>query len=178
VNNNHTSLNFAGNFAAGNQTAINNLLVLDVPFEFNTTLGNGSAFRAFGDVAYNFDGKDRARKYGRTDLDDEVCAWQLGLQYGKAKLKGEWDAKVSYQQTGLFALDPNLVDSDIFDSRVNVEGLALNANYQLSDAVAFTVTYANGKTKDKSAISAGAGDLGIPTLKSYNLLQIDIVAKF
>jgi hypothetical protein len=70
------------------------------------------------------------------------------------------------------------VDSDIFDSRTNVEGVVFSSNYQLSDAVTFTLTYANGKTKDKSAISAGSGDMAIPTFKSYNLLQLDVVAKF
>lgn len=178
VNNKRTSLNFAGAYSATNQTAINNLFVFDVPVTYTTTLSDGKALSVFGDFAYNFDGKDRARKYGRADLDSEVYAWQLGTQYGKAKLKGEWDAKVFYQQSGLFALDNNLVDSDLFESRTNIEGVVLNANYQLSDAVTFTVTYAKGKTKDKSAISAGAGDIGIPTFKDYNLLQLDFVAKF
>ncbi len=178
VNNNRDAKTFVGAFSPTNQTAINNLFVLDVPVTYTTALATGIPFSVFGDFAYNFDGKDRARKYGRADLDDEVFAWQLGAQYGKAKKKGEWDAKAFYQQTGLFALDANLVDSDLFDSRVNAEGFVLGANYQLSDAVVFSLTYANGKTKDKSAISAGSGDLGLPTMKSFNLLQLDFVAKF
>lgn len=178
VNNKRTSLNFAGAYSAANQTAINNLFVLDIPVTYTTTLAGGTPASIFGDFAYNFDGKDRARKYGRADLDSEAYAWQLGAQYGKAKLKGEWDAKIFYQQTGLFSLDNNLVDSDLFDSRTNTEGVVLNANYQLSDAVTFTLTLANGKTKDKSAISAGAGDIGIPTFKDFNLVQLDFVAKF
>jgi len=178
VNNEHNSKTFNGSYSAANNTAINNLLVLDIPVELNTTLANGTVLRTFGDLAYNFDGDDRAAKYGRPDLDDEVWAWQLGLQYGKAKLRGEWDVKVFYQETGLFSLDPNLVDSDLFDSRVNTKGFAATANYQLTDAVTFTVTYANAKTKNNSAISPGAGDIGIPTLKDYGLLQLDFVAKF
>lgn len=178
VNNERTSLNFAGAFSPTNQAAINNLTVIDVPVEFNTTLANGSAFRAFGDFAYNLDAEDRARKYGRADLDSEGWAWQAGVQYGKAKLKGEWDLKAFYQQTGLFALDVNLVDSDLFDSRTNVEGVVVGLNYQLTDAITFTTTFANGKTKDKSAISAGSGDMGTTAFKDYNLLQLDIVAKF
>lgn len=178
VNNERTSLNFAGNFSPSNMTAINNLFVVDVPVEFSTSLPNGAAFRAFGDIAYNIDGKDRARKFGRADLDNESWAWQAGVQYGKAKLRGEWDLKVFYQQTGLVALDPNLVDSDLFDSRVNIEGAVVGLNYQLTDAITFTATYANGKTKDKSAISAGSGDMGTTAFKDYNLLQLDVVAKF
>jgi hypothetical protein len=178
VNNKRTSKTFAGAFSASNQTAINNLTVIDVPVEFNTSLANGAAFKVFGDLAYNMDGEDRARKFGRADLDSEVYAWQLGAQYGKAKLRGEWDVKAFYQETGLFALDVNLVDSDLFDSRVNTKGFVLAANYQLADSVTFTITYANGKTKNLSAISAGSGDIGIPTLKDFGLLQLDIVAKF
>jgi hypothetical protein len=174
----NSNINFAGSFSPANQTAINNLFVIDVPFEYNTTLPTGAAFKVFGDVAYNLDGDKRAKKYGRPDLDNEVWAWQLGAQYGKAKLKGEWDAKLFYQQTDLFALDANLVDSDLFDSRVNTEGVVGNVNYQLSDAVTLTVTYADGKTKNKSAISAGSGDLKVPTYKDYQLLQLDVVAKF
>lgn len=178
INNQRTSKTFFGNFGPSNATAINNLTVVDVPFEFNTVLPTGAAGRFFGDVAYNLDGEDRARKFGRSDLDSENWAWQAGFQYGKAKLKGEWDAKVLYQQTGLVALDPNLVDSDIFDSRTNIEGVVAGFNYQLSDAVVFNFIWANGKTKDKSAVSPGAGDIGVTTFKSFNLVQLDIVAKF
>ncbi len=178
VNNKPTAKTFAGAFTAANATAINNLAVLDLPFEYATVVKGDTPFRLFGDLAYNTDGKNRAQKYGRPDLDNQVWAWQLGLQYGKAKLKGEWDAQVYYQQTDLFALDPNLVDSDIFDSRVNVEGIVFGANYKLTNAVTFTATYANGKTRDKSAISPGAGDVGITTLNKYNLLQLDVVTKF
>ena len=50
---------------AYNQAGINDLLVLEIPVEFdfkifNTVLGTLQA-RLFGDVAYNFDGDDRAR---------------------------------------------------------------------------------------------------------------------
>lgn len=169
---------FAATFTPTTQNGINNLFIFDLPVDYTMKLGNGAPLKLFGDVAYNADGDERARKYGRPDLDNEVWAWQLGAQYGKAKKKGDWDAKAFYQQTDLFALDPNLVDSDLFDSRVNMEGVVLGANYQLTDALTFSVTYANGETKNKSAISAGSGDLSLPTMKSFSLLQLDIIAKF
>jgi polyhydroxyalkanoate synthesis regulator phasin len=178
VNNKTTSKTFAGAFSPTNVSAINNLLVLDLPFEYNFALPGAGASRVFGDLAYNADGKQRAKKFGRPDLDNQVYAWQLGYQYGKAKLKGEWDAKLYYQETGLFALDPNLVDSDIIDSRTNVKGLILTANYLITDAVTFTFTYANGAGKNKTAVSAGSGDIGLATLNKFNLLQFDVVAKF
>jgi hypothetical protein len=178
VNNKPTSKTFAGAFSPTNVSAVNNLFVLDLPFAYTFTLPGSVPSRVFGDIAYNADGKSRARKFGRPDLDNQVYAWQLGYQYGSAKLKGEWDAKLYYQETGLFAVDPNLVDSDLFDSRTNVKGLIFSANYMLSDALTFTLTYANGAGKNKTAVSAGAGDVGFTTLNKFNLLQFDVVAKF
>lgn len=177
VNNKRTSTTFNKNFSPSNLTAINNIFVLDVPVEYDFNLA-ATPSRAFADVAYNFDGKKRAKKFGRQDLDSQVYAYQVGFQYGKPKLKGEWDAKVFYQQTDLFALDANLVDSDIFDSRVNMKGVVFGADYLLTDAVTFSLTYANGRASNKSAVSAGSGDIGITTLNKYNLLQVDFVAKF
>ena len=178
VNNKPTAKTFAGAFSPTNVSAINNLVVVDMPFEYSFTAAGLAPSRVFGDLAYNLDGKQRAKKFGRADLDNQVYAWQLGYQYGKAKLKGEWDAKLYYQATGLFALDPNLVDSDIFDSRTNMNGLILTTNYQLTDALTFTFTAANGAAKNKTAVSAGSGDIGIAQLNKLNLLQFDVVAKF
>jgi len=172
--------NFAGSFTVTNAAAINDLLVLDVPFEYDWVMAD-SPQRIFADFAYNFSGDERARRYGRPDLDNQNKAYQIGYQYGKAKLKGEWDAKIYYQATGLFSVDQNLIDSDIFDSRVNMKGFALSVNYQLTDAVTATITYANGKRKESSEATIGQSgepDLGGTTLAKYNLFQADVVLKF
>lgn len=175
-----TQKNFAGSFTVANAAAVNDLFILDVPLEYDWVM-NDVALRVFGDVAYNMSGDDRARRYGRPDLDGEDKAYQFGFQYGKAKLKGEWDAKVFYQATGLFSVDQNLIDSDIFDSRVNMKGFAFTANYQITDAVTATFTYARGKRKNASEATPGQSgepDLGGSTLTKYNLFQADLVLKF
>jgi hypothetical protein len=178
VNNTPSAKNFGGAFGPANTAAINNLLVLDMPVDYTFTIPGGVVNRVFADVAYNTDGKARAEKFGRPDLNDQVYAWQLGYQYGKAKHKGDWDAKAFYQYTGLFALDPNLVDSDIFDSRVNMKGVVFGANYLITDAITFSFTYANGAASKNTAVTAGSGDLTLPTVNKFNLLQFDVVAKF
>jgi hypothetical protein len=178
VNNKPGAKNFGGAFSPANTAAINNLLILDMPVDYTFTIPGGVVNRIFGDVAYNTDGKERAKKFGRTDLNNQVYAWQLGYQYGKAKHKGDWDAKAYYQYTGLFALDPNLVDSDIFDSRVNMKGVVFGVNYLITDAVTFSFTYANGAAGKNTAVTAGSGDLTLPTINKFNLLQFDVVAKF
>ena len=169
---------FKGAFTATNAAAVNNLTVIDVPVEYDW-VANGVPVRAFGDFAYNLDGKDRAAKWGRPDLDGENYAWQVGLQYGKAVNKGEWDAKVYYQATGAFALDPNLVDSDIFDSRTNMQGLVFTGNYALGSATTFALTLGHGQRKNDSIVAPGAGDIGSNNaLDKYWVLQADLVVKF
>jgi hypothetical protein len=59
-----------------------------------------------------------------------------------------------------------------------MNGFVLTTNYMLTDAMTFTLTYANGAAKNKTAVTAGSGDIGIATLNKLNLLQLDIVAKF
>ena len=179
-NNKYNPAAFKGAFTATTTAAINNLFVVDLPVEYDW-VSNGVPMRVFGDFAINLDGKDRARKWDstRTDLGSEDKAWQVGLQYGKAANKGEWDAKVYYQSVGAFALDPNLVDSDIFDSKTNMQGWVVSGNYALGAATTFTLTLGNGERKNSSIIAPGAGDIGSNNaLDKYWVLQADLVLKF
>jgi hypothetical protein len=164
---------------ATNPAPINNLFILEVPFEYNWVAGNGVPLRAFADIAVNMDGDKRATKFGRPDLDGENKAYHVGFQYGKATLPGEWDARIIYQSVGAFALDVNLVDSDLFDSKTNMKGLILGGNYALGAATQLSLTYANAKRKNDSVIAPGAGDVGSNNaLDKYWLLQVDLNVKF
>jgi polyhydroxyalkanoate synthesis regulator phasin len=170
---------FNGAMTATNAAPINNLFVVEVPFEYNWLASNGVALRAFADVAVNLDADDRARKFGRADLDGEDKAFHVGFQYGKASLPGEWDARVIYQSVGSFALDTNLVDSDLFDSKTNMEGFILGGNYALGAATQLSLTYAQGERKNNSVVASGSGDVGSNNLLSdYWLLQVDLNVKF
>jgi hypothetical protein len=146
--------------SATNAAPVNNLFVLEVPFEYNWVAKNGVPLRAFADVAINFDADQRAAKFGRTDLDGEDKAFHVGFQYGKASLPGEWDARVIYQSVGAFALDANLVDSDLFDSKTNMQGFIVGGNYALGAATQLSLTYASGERKNDTVIAPGAGDVG------------------
>jgi len=171
-------LPFRGAFSPTNIFGVNNLTVVDVPMEY-TWVARGVPMRLFGDFAVNLDGDQRAKAYGRPDLTGEDKAFQIGLQYGKAVNKGEWDAKIGYQSTGAFALDPNLVDSDIFDSRTNMRGWVFNANYALGAATQLTLTYANAERKNKTITAPGAGDVGTNNkIDNYKMLQVDLNVKF
>jgi Putative porin len=168
-----------GTFSPTNQFGINNLFIFDLPIEYTWVTTGGKVMRLYGDYSINLDGEARATKYGRADLADEDTAYLIGYQYGKAVNKGEWDASLTYSSTGAFSLDQNLVDSDIFDSKVNMEGFALKANYALGAATQLAFTYAAGDRKEDSLIAPGAGDIGLSNkLDNYVLLQLDLNVKF
>ena len=142
-------------------------------------MAGGVPLRAFADVAVNFDADKRAAKFLRPDLDGEDKAFHLGFQYGKATLPGEWDARLIYQSVGAFALDTNLVDSDLFDSKTNLRGWILGANYALGSATQLSLTYGSAKRKNSTIIAPGTGDVGSNNaLDKYWLLQVDLNIKF
>jgi hypothetical protein len=162
---------------AENQTGINSLLVYDMPAEFGWKLWN-LPMRIFGDFAVNFEGDDRALAAGRPDKGDERYAYQVGAGIGQLKKKHDWQIEAYWQHTEQYSLDPNLVDSDIFDSRVNMEGPVVRAGFMFSDAVWFNATWAYAWRSDNSLGSGGTGDIGINPLDHYQIFQADLNLKF
>jgi hypothetical protein len=164
-----------------NTVGINDLLILDVPAEVKFKIGSVPA-RLFGDFAVNLEGSDRARAAGNPSEDDEIYAWQAGVEVGSAKKKSGWSGKAYYQSTGLYSLDANMVDSDLFDSRLNMNGFVLQGVYAFTDFLNVTLTYANADRKNNSLPTGGVGDLGLPSgtaeLEKFQLLQADLNFKF
>ena len=132
-----------------NQNGINDLLVLETPAEFNFKLGQHNA-RLFGDFAYNFSGDSRARAaVGATDPEGNLPyavtgqnkAYQvgfgygnLGLVYGQTSKKNTWEARVYWQHIEQYAADVNLLDSDFFEGRANLEGVYAAFAYSFTDS--------------------------------------------
>lgn len=161
-----------------NQTGINSLLVFDMPAEFGWKVGE-IPMRVFGDFAANLNGDDRAAAAGHPDKGDDRYAYQIGVGIGKIKAKHDWQFQAFYQHVDQYALDPNLVDSDIFDSRVNMEGFAVQAGYAISDAVTFNLTYGYGRQNDRDLGTGGVGDaFSLNPLRKYNIFQADLSVKF
>lgn len=163
---------------APNQTGINSLLVFDMPAEFGWKFGE-IPMRLFADFAVNLEGDDRAIAAGHPDKGDQRYAYQIGLGIGKIKAKHDWSLEAFYQHVEQFAVDPNLVDSDIYDSRVNMEGFAVRGGYALSDAVVFNLTYGYGSQIDHDLGTGGVGDaFTINPLRKYQIFQADLNVKF
>jgi len=163
---------------AQNQTGINSLLIFDLPWEIGWKIGE-LPMHAFGDFAVNLDGDDRARAAGHPGFGDERYAYQAGLGVGQLKQKHDWQVDVWYQHTEQYALDPNLVDDDIFDGRQNMHGVAVKAGYALSDAVIFSVTWNYAwRINDNLGTGGTPIAIGINPLDQYQWFVADLNVKF
>jgi Putative porin len=186
-----------------NQTGINNLLVLEFPFEVNFKLLEYRA-KLFGDFALNLDGADRAEAavaaadnpfIYSTPLKiplqrNQYKAYQvglavgngndLGLVYGSALRRGAWEARVYWQHIEQYALDPNLLDSDFFEGRGNLEGLYSAFSYGFTSALIGTVRYGFATRIDEN-LGTGGSNQDIPQvnpINHYQLVQLDLTLKF
>lgn len=194
---------------AYNEEGINDLLILEIPFEFDfkiqsTPLGTLQA-RLFGDVAYNIDGDNRARAaYSANPLafpglsgaaTGQNKAYQIGfgigssgpvygptqgLVYGSTSKKNTWEARFYWQHIEQYALDVNLIDSDFFEGRANLQGFYTAFAYSFTDAIIGTVRYGYANPI-KDTLGTGGNNLDIPGLnpvKNYNILQMDVTWRF
>lgn len=194
-----------------NSDGIDNLLVFEVPFEFDfkiphTALGALQA-RFFGDFAYNIDGNQRAdasfnanpgafTPYGvNSPARGQNIAYQLGfgigsdgpeygptkgLVYGSTSKKGTWEARAYWQHIEQDSLDVNLIDSDFFEGRANLEGFYLAFAYSFTDAIIGTVRYGHASRIDDQ-LGTGGNNLDIPginPINNYNLVQMDLTWRF
>ena len=177
---------------ATNQTGINSLLVFDVPMEFGWKAW-GIPMRIFGDFATNFEANERADAAVVYDASgnviaspgpghgDQRYAFQAGLGIGDLKKKGDWRLNIWYQQIQAFALDPNLIDDDIFNAQTNLHGIAAQLAYNFTAAVNLELTYAHGWWYNHNLGTGGnPGSLAIainPT-SEYNFFTADLNVKF
>lgn len=160
-----------------NQTGINSLLILDVPAEIGWKIGE-VPMRIFGDFAVNLDADDRAAAAGRPDKGDQRYSYVIGAGVGQLKQKHDWSLDVFWQHSEQYSLDPNLIDNDVFDARLNMEGVGVRAGFGLSDAVFFNLMYVYGWRIDHSLGTGGANDIGVNPLDKYQILQTDLTVKF
>jgi hypothetical protein len=190
-----------------NQVGLNNLLVLEIPFELNFQFDRFDT-RLFGDFGYNLEGRQRAvaaaSAYAVYLADsappvsvqpfapqkNDVKAYQigfaiaskgnLGLVYGALPQRNAWEFRTYWQHVEQYALDPNLLDSDFFEGRGNLEGLYTAFAYGFSGNMIGTIrggcaNRINGK------LGTGGSNQDIPginPIEKYELLQFDLTYRF
>src|SRR5262249_423189 len=121
---------------------------------------------------------------------DEVKAYQVGLALGSQGNLGlvngstcrrhAWEVRAYWQHVEQYALDPNLLDSDFFEGRGNLEGIYGAIAYGLADNVIATFRYGYAmRINDK--LGTGGSNQDIPQINpihDYNLLQFDVTLRF
>jgi hypothetical protein len=137
--------------------------------------------RIFTDFATNFEADDRAAAAGQPGQGSQRYAYQAGLGIGQLKKKHDWQIDLWYQHTEQYALDPNLIDDDIFNAQENMHGIAVQTAYNLTSAVSFELTYGHGWWYNHN-LGTG-GNLGTITIATnptneYNLFQADLNLAF
>jgi hypothetical protein len=151
--------------------------------------------RPYAEYAYNTNGSDRqaaacainaANMCGKSNDD---TAWLVGFSVGSAKdlksfagkkmAKGDWSANLWYQDVGIYALDPNSVDTDIFDGRINMKGTTLKAQYNVEDNLLLNFTGGWGSRKNSQYQTVSGNKVDVTgNIDDYNLYQFDLTYKF
>lgn len=192
-----------------NEEGLDHLLVLEVPAEFDfdipaTPFGSMHG-RVFGDFAYNFEGNQRADAAYNANpaafpglngpVDGQNIAYQIGigfgsegavygptqgLVYGTTSKKNTWETRFYWQHIEQYALDVNLIDSDFFEGRGNLQGFYASFAYSFTDGIIGTVRigYAD---RINDSLGTGGNNLDIPginPIKYYKLLQTDLTWRF
>jgi polyhydroxyalkanoate synthesis regulator phasin len=172
---------------------VNDLNIIDIPAEVNYMVSSNIGIKGYGEYAWNtMADRRRAAAEGpggiTAGFDQDDSAWLLGLTVGSAKdlkafegkklAEGDWNINGWYQSVGTYALDPNSVDSDIFDGKINMKGYSLKAQYNIQDNVAFNFTGSWGKRKNSQyGTTYTKADLGING-DDFELYQFDVTYKF
>ncbi len=188
-----------------NQVGINNLGVLELPAEFDFKISKCDA-KLFGDFAYNLDGAERARQAQAAYANyltlngatftafpaqtKDVKAGQvgmavaspgcLGMVYGQTSKKNGWEVRSYWQHVEQYALDPNLLDSDFFEGRGNLQGFYAAVAYGLGANVIGTVRGGHAN-RINDQLGTGGSKQDIPQInpiEHFKLLQVDLTLRF
>jgi len=104
----------------------------------------------------------------------------LGLVNNTVSRKYGWELRTYWQHVEQYALDPNLLDSDFFEGRANLEGIYASAAYGLGRNVVGTVRYGHAnRINDK--LGTGGSNQDIPQINPilhYQILQLDLSWRF
>lgn len=190
-----------------NQTGINDLLVLEIPWQFDFKIADFN-MRLFGDFAKNLEGADRANAammaannppgppqiggvapITSAQTHDDI-AYQigfaignkdsLGMVYGSKSMRHAWEFRTYWQHIEQYALDPNLLDSDFFEGRGNLEGVYSAFAYGLTDNFITTLRYGNAR-RINNQIGTGGSNQDIPQMnpiQHYQIIQLDLSMRF
>lgn len=110
----------------------------------------------------------------------DVYGPMQGLVYGTTSKRGTWEVRTYWQHVEQYSLDPNLLDSDFFEGRANLEGIYVALAYGLANNAIATVRYGYA-SRINDRLGTGGSNQDIPQVNPithYNLLQFDLTFRF
>jgi len=183
-----------------NQVGLNDLRVVEIPFEFNFKISRLDA-QIFGDAAYNLDGSQRAQQaaaayqvvlqaqinpaslaHSFPAQTHDVKAYQIGLDLaseggrglvsGTTSQRHAWEVRTYWQHVEQYALDPNLPDIDFFEGAQNLQGVYVALAYAVTGNSIVTFRYGHA-SRINSLLGTGGSDTGdIPQINPINDFDI------
>jgi hypothetical protein len=110
---------------------------------------------------------------------EDDLAYQVGYEAGVLKKKGDWQTRLYWQSIGYYALDPNLIDADVFNAATNLQGIVVQGSYNWTDGLTSTLRFAHAsRVNNQLATPNVTQDLTLANISSYNLFQADLQWKF
>jgi len=164
-----------------------NLNILTAPGDLTFKLA-GLKTQIYWDMAYNFSGGQRfTEEYlmnsnplivnNHTERDN--LAWLIGVKLGQNKKAGDWSLSADYREVGLTSVDPNINDSDVGLSALNIRAITGCAIYNITDSLSARVMYSHGWNLKNNLIGGEAtGGAAIANLNSVDVVQFDLGLKF
>jgi hypothetical protein len=170
--------NVTGAALRNDNNIYSDLTAIIVPAEYVFNLRNGMPLAVYGTYGVNLEGDDRARRLaGSASVDDSDHLFNAGLRYGSNKLAGEYQITGEYRYVGNGSYSSFLLDSDFNGGYLNGQGFILSGSYNLTEAVATTVTYFNSFNIENNRAFGGSTNRG-NGYGEAQVLQIDLSAKF
>jgi hypothetical protein len=124
---------------------------------------------------------DKAYQVGAAIGNGAVARFDsIGMVYGSVIKKNVWEARTYWQHVEQYALDPNLLDSDFFEGRGNLEGIYAAFAYGFTDNLIGTIRYGYA-SRINNKLGTGGSNQDIPQVNPidhYQILQADFTLKF
>jgi len=193
-----------------NQVGLNHLTVVEIPFEFNFKISRWDArvFGDFAyNLEGSQRAEDAAAAYQAVQQyykslnyspaphltspqtsDDK--AYQIGFDIGSRDSLGlvsgttsrrhAWEIKSYWQHIEQYSLDPNLLDTDFFEGRENLEGIYVAAAYSFTDNLIGAFRWGHASRINKLLGTGGSGQ-DIPQMNPINdfdIYQVDLTLRF
>jgi hypothetical protein len=174
------NLRFFGDYAQNLQGADRaNAAYADAhSFYFSTSgLGQGTISQISSPQTHDVTAYQIGFGIGSTNL---VYGPTQGLVYGNSSKKGAWELRTYWQHVEQYALDPNLIDTDFFEGRENLEGVYAAFAYAFSDNLIGTFRYGHA-SRINDLLGTGGSGQDIPQINPINdfdIYQLDLTFRF